>query len=56
MKCCFAKNFEREINIIMTGQEKSGVTSVAAIMAGVKPDKNGMPTKGAKVSTFEKGQ
>ena len=52
----YCKKIAREVNAIMKGQRKSGVTSVAALMAGVKPDKNEMPTKGAKVSTFEKDQ
>ena len=56
MKCCTAKNFDREINLIMKGQRNSGVNSVSAIMAGVKPEKNEMPIKGAKVFSFEKGQ
>ena len=56
MKCCTAKNFDREINLIMKGQRKSGVTSVSAMMAGVKPEENEMPAKGVNVSNFEKGQ
>ena len=56
MNCCNAKNFDREINLIMKGQRKSGVSSISAMMAGVKPEESKMPAKGVKVSTFKKGQ
>ena len=56
MKCCNAKNFDREINLIMKGQHKSGVSSISAMMAGMKPEENEMPAKGVNVSNFEKGQ
>ena len=52
---CFGKNFDRNINIVMAGQRKSGVTSVASVMAGIKPKMQLMPTKGVKKSSFKKG-
>ena len=53
---CFKPIINGNVHVAMTGQHKSGVTTVASVMAGVTPDENPLATTGAQEWCFQQGQ
>ena len=45
---------KRNVNVVLTGQRRSGVSTVAGAMAGARP-KNPLPSNGVENWNFTKG-
>ena len=46
---------QRNVELFISGQKGSGVSSVASTLAGIKPDSDPIPTNGIQNWFFEKG-
>ena len=46
---------KRNVDIFISGQKGSGVSSVASTLAGIKPDSDPLSTNGIQNWFFEKG-